>query len=157
MVLEEPMVELMAVVKEVELAVAVDMLVELEEQGLEDMAVVKVLAAAVVMLVGLEVADMVVVLVPAVVMLEGKGLVREVADMVVELAPVVVMLEEKGLLREVVDMVLVEVLEEVLPAADMQVDMVEAPAAAQAEVTAVAMLPRSVVGISSMYNYPKMG
>lgn len=153
MVLEEPMVEPMAVVKEVELAVAVDML---EEQGLEDMAVVKVLAAAVVMLVGLEVADMVVVLVPAVVMLEGKGLVREVAEMVVELAPVVVMLEEKGLLREVVDMALVEVLEEVLPAADMQVDMVEAPAAAQAEVTAVAMLPRSVIG-SSMYNYPKMG
>lgn len=154
MVLEE----VMAVVKEVELAVAVHMPVELEEQGLEDMAVVKVLAAAVVMLVGpgLEVADMVVVLVPAVVMLEGKGLLREVADMVVELAPAVVMLEEKGLLREVVDMALVEVLEEVLPAADMQVDMVEDLAAAKAEVTAVAMLPRSVMG-RSMFNYPKMG
>lgn len=129
---EEPMVELTAVAKEGELVVAVDML---EEQAAEGMAVGKGLAAAVVMLVEV-------------------GLLREVADMVAELAPAVVMLG-KGVLREVVDMAMVEVPEEVMPVVvSMQVDMAEAPATVQVEVT-VAIPRRSIGGISMNYKKNK--
>lgn len=136
------MVELMAVGKEVELVAAVDMPGELEEQGLEDMAVgkVQVVVEEEFMEEVMEVAKEV-VLVEAVVMLVVLGL--EVADMVVVLVQAVVMREGKGLSREVVDMALVEALEEVMPEVDMQVDTVEVPVAAKAEVT-VAMLPKNV-------------